>query len=115
MLMSHFFEAISDEVCRNRLVRIPGFGAFGAKAWFSKHDPELTGACYPAFSAAVPFRNAVRFQCPPTGASLDAIDRHRRHSHRSGRPERSGRSPWSTHRAMRKQIAAQARKLGLDV
>ncbi len=114
LLMSYFVEELSHQVANNRVVRIPGFGVFGAKVWHPRHDPDAVAYAYPAFSAAVPFRNLVRSHCPATGAALDAIDRHRRHAHESSRHDRSGRMPWSAQKAFRDRIAAQARRLGFQ-
>lgn len=115
MLMSHFCEQVCCEVAMNRLVSVPGFGVFGPKVWTPRHDPDEPGYCYPAFSAAVPFRNMVRAMCPPSGAALDAIDRRRRHSHPSSRRDRTARNPCSAQRAFRERIRAQARRLGMEV
>ena len=114
LLVSHFFEELTTQVSRNRVVRVPGFGAFGPKAWFPRNDPEAPGYAYPAFSAAVPFRNFVRLQCPATGAALDALDRHRRHAHPSSRRDRSARMPFTAFRAFRERISVQARRSGFD-
>jgi hypothetical protein len=113
-LMSHFLEELCHQVGQNRLVRIPGLGAFGPKVWHPRHDPDALSSAYPAFSAAVPFRNLVRATCPTNGAALDAIDDHRRHAHQSSRRNRESRMPSSTFRAFRDRIKAQARRLGFD-
>jgi hypothetical protein len=114
LLMSHFLEELSHQVAKNCVVRVPGFGVFGAKVWHPRHDPDALPYAYPAFSASVALRNLVSLQCPPTGAALDAIDRHRRHSHASSGHDRSGRVPWSAHKAFRERITAQAKRLGFE-
>lgn len=114
LLMSYFFEELSAQMGRNRLVSVPSFGTFGPKAWFPRHDPDAPGYCYPAFSGAVPLRNFIRLTCPATGAALDALDRHRRHSHPSSRRDRDARMPFSAQRAFRDRVRAQARRLAIE-
>ncbi|MDB5290043.1 MAG: hypothetical protein JWL69_1284 [Phycisphaerales bacterium] len=114
MVMSHFFEEMSYQMAKNRLVAIPCFGTFGPKAWFPRNDPDAPGFAYPAFSGAVPLRNLVRSQCPATGAALDGINRCRRHHHPSSRRDRESRMPFSAHRAFRQRVEAQARRLGFE-
>ena len=114
LVMSHFLEELSHQVAGNRVVRVPGFGVFGAKVWQPRNRAGALGYCYPAFSAAVPFRNLVNLSCPPHGAALDAIDRHRRHSHESSRIDRAGRMPSSAQQASRDRVSAQAKRWGFE-
>lgn len=115
MVMSHFLEEVCEQVAKNQVVRIPCFGVFGAKTWVSRKDLEEPAYCYPAFSANVPFRNLVRLCAPPDRSALDEIDSHRRHAHHSSHRDRSGRMPWSAHKALRTQIRAQAKRYGITL
>ena len=109
-VMSHFLEEVSNEVCRNRLVRIPGFGAFGPKA--SKAKPGKQRRIYPAFSPFRGFQEMCNMTCMPSGPALDAIDKHRRHHHPSSKPDRHS-TPFTAMDAFRRQIRNQAERLGM--
>ena len=43
MHMSHFFEAVANQVTMRRVVTIPGFGSFGPKTRFRHVPSKLTG------------------------------------------------------------------------
>lgn len=115
LVMSHFFEAICDEVSNNHLVHVPSFGVFGPKAWQPRHDPEALPFCYPAFSGSIPFRNSVRACCPPRGAALDGIKKHRARQGNNSGHNREVRRPASAQSKFRQLIRADARKLGLKL
>jgi nucleoid DNA-binding protein len=68
-VMSLFFEEIAEHVADNKIVRIPGFGAFGPKTRFRKVPSKFTGdlsCAYPAFVPSSSFKREVRFRVPPS-------------------------------------------------
>ena len=113
ILMSRFFEEISEQVSRGRVVRIPGFGIFGPRAW----TPRNAGLpyCFPAFSAARGFREQTKLCCPVDGAATEAVSRHRRHHHTSSRPERAHCRPFTAMRAFRSRVRAEASRIGQEI
>ena len=115
IVMSYFFQELTEQVAMNRVVRIPGIGVFGVKLYYPRNDPHALGRTYPAFSGSSAFRNYVATCCPPIGAAVDAIDRHRRHNHPSSRPDRSTDRPHTALRAFRERVRAQGRRIGIEV
>ena len=116
IIMSHFLEELTLQVEVGKVVRIPGFGNFGVKVWQPRNNPDATERyCYPAFSAARPFRNVVRLYAYASSASAEAIDRHRRHSHHTSKKGRDHQNPITASRAFRDRIRAQAARMGCDV
>lgn len=118
MVLSFFLESVCEEVGKNRLVTLPGFGTFGPQAWFPRPGPlgsKMLPHCYPAFSASIPFRNLVRAMVPVSGVALMGINhkRNRAASGGSGK-DRASRSPFSTQRHMRLAIMAQARAFRME-
>ena len=68
MHMSHFFEAVANQVTMRRVVTIPGFGSFGPKTRFRHVPSKLTGdlpCAYPAFVASPGFKLDVKMRVRP--------------------------------------------------
>jgi len=114
-VMSHFLEQIEEEVARGRMVRLPGFGAFGPKLF--RGTPVTGPRYYPAFSSARCWKNLMRMFCKPSPAELEAIQQHRRRHNPSegcvNAPHSSSR-PFTAHRSFREKLLQQARKLGRE-
>lgn len=71
LVMAHFFEAVMDQVLRNGIVRIPGFGKIGPKTRFRKVPSRYSGdlpCAYPAFVPSAMFKHAVKLQVPPAAS-----------------------------------------------
>lgn len=113
MVVSFFWEELMEQVAVGQPVNLPGFGMFAPRAWQPRHDPEAAAYCFPAFSASRVFRQHVKRCCPPSGAAIDAILKHRQHHHPSSRPERASARPSSAMAAFRADLRAQARREGL--
>jgi len=133
-IMTYFLEELCQQVALGRAVTIPGFGAFGPLKWQSRKDPEKLPHCYPGFSAAIPFRNAVRFGCSPAMTDVDWIRKHsdKHNSYTNGRApcddrfdpaagrrgprqSRDIRRPDTAFRSVRQRIAVRAREVGMSV
>jgi len=68
MHMSHFFEAVIDQVTMKKVVRIPGFGAFGPKTRFRRVTSKHFGngrVSYPAFVPCPSFKVQVKMRVRP--------------------------------------------------
>jgi hypothetical protein len=68
MVMSFFFEEIARQVAKGKMVRIPGFGNFGAKTRFRRVTNTHFGngpICYAAFIPSMVFNYMVKMQVPP--------------------------------------------------
>jgi hypothetical protein len=66
--MSHFFEAVANQVSMRRVVTIPGFGSFGPKTRFRHVPRKFTGdlpCAYPAFVASPGFKLHVNMSVLP--------------------------------------------------
>ena len=77
--MNILFEELANQMSLGRLVRIPGFGMFGQQPGRGAHSEGET--YYPAFSAAVGWRNRLYYDsmCHPRDAALGG---KRRYPHR---------------------------------
>lgn len=114
-VMSLFLEELSEQMGKNKLVRIPCFGIFGAKTWnrdYRKSKLKMP-TCYPAFSGARPLRNLVSLKCTPTQTVLDAFLYHRKHVNSRGQERGKARMPGSAGRRFRLQVNSQARQIGM--
>lgn len=114
LIISHFWDAVADQVCRGRAVSIPGFGRFGALVW-TPRKAGLSPHCYPAFSASRAYRALVAFACSPESGCVRSMMRHRRHHHLSSRPDRRRARTFTALKAFRDRIVADARDYGFDV
>jgi len=111
---SHLFEAITLVVAKGTPVAIQGFGRF--YTWY-KMSKNGTGATrpYPAFYAALPWRNEVAVCCPLVSqANIDYMNRGtkqyvKKHS-LSPDAEVKSQRPMTAIDNMRQQIMAQALK-----
>jgi len=66
--MSHFFEAVIDQVTMKKVVRIPGFGSLGPKTRFRQVSSKFWGdrpTAFPAFVASPRFKLEVRMHVRP--------------------------------------------------
>lgn len=117
-IMTYFLEELTVQVSKGRVVRIPGFGNFGARLSKPKtrhSDPTRTEKTlptpYPTFSPSKAFRNEVAMNCP-----LDpVVDRTMRaHQRRNnlGQPGRETAMPFTALKRWREILAAQERREG---
>ena len=68
LAISHFLEAITNQIAMKKVVRIPGFGAFGPKTRFRRMTSKHFGngrVCYPAFVPCPSFKLDVRMRVRP--------------------------------------------------
>jgi nucleoid DNA-binding protein len=68
LAISHFLEAITNQIAMKKVVRIPGFGAFGPKTRFRRVTSKHLGngrVCYPAFVPCPSFKLDVRMRVRP--------------------------------------------------
>jgi hypothetical protein len=112
LVMSYFFEALVDETCRSKVVRIPGIGIFAPKAWFPRKAGVMP-RCYPSFSACLGYRQQMACCCSVSDCdALLAIDRHRRSNFDLNQFGKTGRRAWMTQQAFRRHVRAQGHRLG---
>jgi nucleoid DNA-binding protein len=65
--MSQFLEQVGEQMIRGRVVRIPGFGAFGPKTRFRRVPSKFTGdlpCAYPAFVPSAAIKREMRLRVP---------------------------------------------------
>jgi nucleoid DNA-binding protein len=104
--MAHFFEAITDQVTMKKVVRIPGFGAFGPKTRFRRVPSKFTGSlpcAYPAFVASPAFKLEVRMRVRPA-MSPESDPMRRLSRNGSARQRHSKKSLDETFRNVRRAI-----------
>jgi len=111
---SHLFEAITLVVAKGTPVAIQGFGRFYTWYKMSKKGTGSTRA-YPAFYAALPWRNEVAVCCPLVSqANIDYMNRGTKQYAKthSLSPDAvvSSKRPMTAMDNVRAQIMAQARK-----
>ncbi len=115
LLMSFFFEEIANEVSKGRVIRIPGFGAFGA--WVIENRAALardpSRRCKPKFEPSRCFQQKVRWECPPDGVAKSRLQRYAR-NHSPSRRDRQQCDVVSSAEAFRQDIDRQMRDCGLD-
>ncbi len=108
MAMSHFLDALADEITRGNCVVIPGFGLFSPQAVparYLKTSKNSMPRCRPHFSAARGFRAQVAFGAPPSAVNAK---QHRRHElNHGGWHRKAGARVFTAMQAFRDQIAAQ--------
>ena len=111
LLMSHFLENIVLEVASGNAVSIPGFAIIAPVRWESRSGD---GEAYatPRFCAAIGFKNEVKTCCSSFPRAERAFQNYRC-SHRSRKRLRSRRS-FTTQKAFRDRIEADARRQGID-
>ena len=116
LLLTHVLEELARQVACGRVVRIPGFGAFGAELIENAASVARwgSGRCKPAFSPARGFREEVRWGVPNASSTKRQLTRHRRnHSLGSGESRLHNRV-FSSMDAIRKNINAQLRGVRLE-
>lgn len=114
-MMSHFLERIAFHVSCGHTITIPGFGRFGVQVYICKKkvDP-LPPRPYPAFSAAIGFRNDTLVSCPCNPDLAKPIKTHRMKAHPTSVRD-SGKENRRTMTAMAKfrtDLRAQKKRLG---
>jgi hypothetical protein len=69
-IMTFLFEEIVNQVCKGKIVTMPGFGQWGPWAYSGgwKATKDLPPVCLPRFQASRCFRNEVMVACTPRKA-----------------------------------------------
>lgn len=68
VITNHFLEQVGEQVIKGRIVRIPGFGIFGAMTRFRYVRGPKAGdrrVCYPAFYGSNALKTEVRMRVRP--------------------------------------------------
>jgi len=112
LILSHLCEGIACEVAMDRVVSIPGFGAFGPESWTPRSGISPTHAV-PRFSASTQFRNEVRMSCPPFPKAEKQFKDHRR-NHSRKNTETETQTTFSAQGRARKDIEIQAAERGVN-
>jgi len=112
LTMSYFLEELAVQVCRDRMVSIPGFGAFGAKV-YEPTDGRLPRP-YPAFVASRAFRNMVLYRANPVAPVAEQLEGYRRRHNVFSRPDKTRSMTHIAMHAWRVHIEAQAREISID-
>lgn len=81
--MSHFIEALADDVARGHIVTVPGFGKFAA--CYFKHHRNQPHSMQPRFSPAVGFVQQTKLCAPVSTAGNTALKYHKINHHLSTR------------------------------
>jgi nucleoid DNA-binding protein len=108
-IVSHFLEAVTDEVSKGRAVSMPGFGALFpvARSACARGTKTKVTQTVVRFSAARGFREQVRHGAPPSETGRRRYVRHMR-NHALGGPEsRCSERTFTAARAFRDAIASQ--------
>lgn len=110
IVMSHFLEALVDEVTKGRAVSIPGFGIFApivTHSHFRRGTPALRDKPRPKFYPSRAFTQQVLWGSPPAPLAERQFQKFRENHHPSSRPERIGSRTTFAMRGWRDRIAAQ--------
>jgi nucleoid DNA-binding protein len=113
-VMTFFLEHLADEVTAGKVVRIPGFGAFGA--WLIETASALARdprpRCRPVFSPARGFQEQVRYAAPPNRGPKERLMRHRRNHAPATHRDRSHSRVFTSMDAFRRMLSVEA---GIDL
>lgn len=110
-IMSYFLEQITVELARGNMVSIPGWGCFAPMPRRDvRGDKHLLGYAYPAFSAAVGFRQEVKYGSPPRDDTVEKFRRYQRNHTRRTHFHRERQRVFTAASAFRERIAAQRRR-----
>lgn len=109
ILMSHFFEHMSDEITHGRCVNVPGFGKIGP--WLIERKSERAKGgrhrCKVVFSPSRGLAQQVAVSCPPNVGPKRQLVRHRRNHGAFARPGKEQARVFTAMKSFREQIAAQ--------
>ena len=117
-VMTYFLEELTNQVAKGRLVRIPGFGVFGArlskpKTRHSNRQEKTPPTAYPSFSPSKAFRNMVALCCPLDPIIERQMSGHQRRNN-LGHPGKDTSMPFTAFDSWRKSLRAQERKEGRE-
>jgi hypothetical protein len=112
-LMSYVFEKIVAEVSKGEVVRIPGFGIFGAYGYVPR-KPGLESYCLPSFAGSRAFRNELRECLPFEKNRNETLYIYRGTNHATSRAKSHTSRTFTAMKAFRTRVDAQARKLGIQ-
>ena len=109
IMMSHFFECMSDEITHGRCVSIPGFGKIGPYLIERKSERAKGGSprCRVIFSPSRGLAQQVALSCPPNLGPKRQLVRHRRNHSAFARPGKEQARVFTAMKSFREQIAAQ--------
>lgn len=111
-MMSFILEAITAEVCKGEVVRIPGFGIFAAYGYVPR-KPGLESYCLPSFAGSRAFRNELR-QCLPYHRHRNReLYNYRGTNHATSRAKSATSRTFTAMKAFRTRVDAQAKRLGI--
>jgi hypothetical protein len=122
-IMTYFLQSIAQQVAIGKLVRIPGFGVFGAKVYWNGRRGIEPLYSYPDFVASIPFRNDVALFAPMDGANDRFLSARKKGTCRSSvmaQKGKNGRSKLDRHivtafKRARQEFNAQASREGLSM
>lgn len=103
LCMSHFIEALADDVARGRIVTVPGLGKFAA--CLVQHHRNRPRSMQPRFSPSVGFMQQTRLCAPVSTAGNKALKYHKYNHHLSTR--RLTARPASAAEGIRESIRRQ--------
>ncbi len=111
-LMTYVLEDIAAQVCNGKVVRIPGFGIFTAYG-YTPRKKGIEPYCLPSFVGSKPFRNQLRQCLPHRRHNNKAIDNYRQTNHGSSRAKSDTGRVFTSMKAFRTRVDAQAKRLGI--
>jgi nucleoid DNA-binding protein len=111
-LMTYWLEEVAAQVDRGKVVRIPGFGIFTAYG-YTPRKKGIPPYCLPSFVGAKPWRNELRQCLPFRRHNNKAIDNYRQTNHGTSRAKSDTSRVFTTMKAFRERIDAQAKRLGV--
>lgn len=107
--MTFFFQHLTQQMARGKVVSIQGFGAFGA--WLDERKSVLArdpiARCRPEFSAARGLRETVALTAPFSRVGKQKLGNHRKSHSLGSRATRSSSRVFSSSQAIRDAIDAQ--------
>ena len=104
-----FLEALIYETCRNKCVKIPGFGMFFPR----KSEYTKPPGCVPSFEGARGWRNEMKVSCPPTDFGKREAARYRHNG--SSRAAMALQRPCTTMAQALSEIKNEAKRNGCEV
>lgn len=116
LILNYFFDELMNQVSRNRIVRIPGFGVIGPRVW-KPRTPGHVQYPRPYFCPAYPFVQQVKAECAPDPVTTRTLMAYARSNHPTAKHSHTSKS----HRgrtamaAVRVRIRNDAQRRGLSL
>ena len=111
LVMSYFFEEMVEQMTKGRIVRIPGFGAFGPKIDASRRAKRANGRPVPrpSWSPSYGVYTQILHCCPTDTISSGQMRKHQQNHGPGGTLTKRGQPspPWEAQERFRARVREQ--------